>query len=108
MLEDLGLYGVSVDDQEEPVLVQQKHTDIVHSAVVLLEKCQLIKYEHASGQFQSTKLGKIASYHYVTYNLVMVCIYKILETKLVGVFSHELIPVRQEVSLMCLGWLAWN
>jgi len=79
MLKDLGLYSVSVDDREEPVLVQ-KHTDIVHSAVVLLEKCQLIKYEHASGRFQSTKLGKIASYHYVTYNLVMVSIYKIFET----------------------------
>jgi len=25
----------------------------------------------------------------------------------VGVFSHKLIPARQEVSLMCLGWLAW-
>ena len=79
MLKDLGLYSVSVDDREEPVLVQ-KHTDIVHSAVVLLEKCQLIKYEHASGRFQSTKLGKIALYHYVTYNLVMVCIYNIFET----------------------------
>jgi len=43
MMKDLGLCGVGVDDREEPGFVQ-KHADIVHSAAVLLEKCQLIKY----------------------------------------------------------------
>jgi len=78
MLKNPELYSVSVDDREEPVLVQ-KHTNIVHSAAVLLEKCQLIKYEHASRWFQSIELGKITLYHYVMYNLVMVCIYKTFE-----------------------------
>jgi len=41
MLKDLGLYGVGVDDQKEPVLVQ-KRTNIVDFAVVLLKKYQLI------------------------------------------------------------------
>jgi len=67
--------SLSVDDGEEPVLVQ-KRTDIVCSAMVLLKKCQLIEYERASAQLQSTELEKITLYHYVTYNLVMVCIYK--------------------------------
>jgi len=43
MMKDLGLCGVGVDDREEPGFVQ-KHADIVHSTAVLLEKCQLIKY----------------------------------------------------------------
>jgi len=41
MLKDPGLYGVGVDDREEPVYVQ-KRADIVDFAAVLLEKCQLI------------------------------------------------------------------
>ena len=45
----------------------QKRADIVHSAAVLLEKSQLIKYEKASGRFSSTELGRIASHYYVTH-----------------------------------------
>ena len=52
-------------------LLIQKHVDIVHSAAVLLEKCQLIKYEQLMGHFQSLELGQIASHYYVIYNLMM-------------------------------------
>ncbi|KAF8886795.1 putative RNA helicase [Infundibulicybe gibba] len=45
--------------------------DIAHSAAVLLEKCQLLKYERSTGRFQSTELGRIASHYYVTYNSMM-------------------------------------
>jgi hypothetical protein len=50
MLRSPGLYGVGVDyqDESDPTLIQ-KRADIIHSAAVLLEKCQLIKYERASG-----------------------------------------------------------
>jgi len=50
MLKDPGLYSVGINDWEEPVLVQ-KRADIVDFTAVLLKKCQLIKYEHASGKF---------------------------------------------------------
>ncbi|KAG9310457.1 hypothetical protein JVU11DRAFT_9600 [Chiua virens] len=40
----------------------QKHADIIHSVAALLEKCHLVKYERASGQFQSTELDRIASH----------------------------------------------
>jgi pre-mRNA-splicing helicase BRR2 len=64
-----GLYGVSVDYQEdEDGALIQKRADIAHSAAVILEKCHLIKYERASGRFQSTELGRIASHYYVTHN----------------------------------------
>jgi len=72
MLKSPALYSVGVDYQEEDGAPVQKRTDIAHSAAVLLGKCQLIKYERSSGRFQSTELGRIASYYYVTYNSMMV------------------------------------
>jgi pre-mRNA-splicing helicase BRR2 len=68
MLKSPGLYNVGVDYQEDDGGLVQKRADIAHSAAVLLEKCHLIKYERASGKFQSTELGRIASHYYVTYN----------------------------------------
>ena len=68
MLKSPGLYGVGVDYQEDDDGLIQKRADIAHSAAVLLEKCHLIKYERASGRFQSTELGRIASHYYITYN----------------------------------------
>lgn len=106
MLKDPGLYGVGVDYQDDSGLIQ-KRADIVHSAAVLLEKCQLIKYERASGRFQSTELGKIASHYYVTYNSMMVYNKHLKPTmsslELFRVFAlsneFKLIPVRQEEKL---------
>ena len=69
MLKSPGLYSVGVDylSDDDPTLIQ-KRADIIHSAAVLLEKCNLIKYERSTGKFTSTELGRIASYFYVTYN----------------------------------------
>ncbi|KAF6753600.1 Sec63 Brl domain-containing protein [Ephemerocybe angulata] len=74
MLRSPALYGVSVDyqDPSDPTLLQ-KRADIIHSAAVLLEKCQLIKYERGGkGRFVGTELGRIASHYYVSYNSMMV------------------------------------
>jgi hypothetical protein len=71
MLRSPGLYGVGVDYQEDDVGLIQKRADIIHSAAVLLEKCQLIKYERSTGRFQSLELGRIASHYYVTHNSMM-------------------------------------
>lgn len=104
MLKDPGLYGVGVDYQDDASL-EQKRADIIHSAAVMLEKCQLLKYERSSGRFQSTELGKIASHYYVTYNSMMVYNKHLKPTmsslELFRVFAlsneFKLIPVRQEV-----------
>ncbi|KAJ2934395.1 hypothetical protein H1R20_g2706, partial [Candolleomyces eurysporus] len=77
---------------------------IIHSAAVLLEKCQLIKYERASGKFQSTELGNIASHYYVTYNSMMVYNQNLrggmamieLFRVFAGISEFKLVPVRQE------------
>ena len=45
ILKSPALYSVGVDHQEQNGALVQKRTDIAHSAAVLLEKCQLIKYE---------------------------------------------------------------
>lgn len=69
MLKNPSLYSVSADyvDPSDPTFLQ-KRSDIIHTAAVLLEKAQLLKYNRATGAFQSTELGKIASHYYVTYN----------------------------------------
>jgi pre-mRNA-splicing helicase BRR2 len=68
MLRDPALYSVGIDYQEDDKGLVQKRADIIHTAAALLEKCSLVKYERASGRFQSTELGRIASHYYVTYN----------------------------------------
>ena len=68
MLRDPALYSVGVDYLDDDPHLEQKRADIAHSAAVLLEKCNLIKYDRSSGRFQSTELGRIASHYYVTYN----------------------------------------
>jgi pre-mRNA-splicing helicase BRR2 len=71
MLKAPALYSVGIDYQQDDEGLIQKRADIAHSAAVLLEKCQLIKYERSTGRFQSTELGRIASHYYVTHNSMM-------------------------------------
>ncbi|KAH9047169.1 putative RNA helicase [Lactarius hengduanensis] len=72
MLKSPALYGVGADYQDDDPGLIQKRADIIHSAAAILEKCNLIKYERASGRFQSTELGRIASHYYVTHNSMSV------------------------------------
>ena len=48
-------------------LLHQYRLDLAHSAAVLLDKHNLIRYERRSGAFQTTALGRCASYYYVTH-----------------------------------------
>ncbi|TFK70690.1 Sec63-domain-containing protein [Pluteus cervinus] len=106
MLKSPALYGVGADYQDDGLLVQ-KRADIIHSAAVILEKCQLLKYERSTGRFQSTELGKIASHYYVThssmqtYNQHLRSSMSTLELFRVFALSNEfkLLPVRQEEKL---------
>ncbi|THG98887.1 hypothetical protein EW026_g3361 [Hermanssonia centrifuga] len=107
MLKDPALYSIGVDYQEDDPSLIQKRADIVHTAAALLEKCHLVKYERVSGRFQSTELGRIASYYYVTYNSMSVYnqhlrpTMSMLELFRVFALSNEfkLIPVRQDEKL---------
>jgi pre-mRNA-splicing helicase BRR2 len=107
MLRDPALYSVGVDYLEDDPILAQKRADIVHSAAVLLEKCNLIKYDRPSGRFQSTELGRIASHYYVahasmsTYNQHLKPTMSTIELFRVFALSNEfrLIPVRTTISL---------
>lgn len=109
MLRTPSLYGVGVDYLDDDPHLVQKRADIVHSAAAMLEKCQLIKYERASGRFLSTELGRIASHYYVTYNSMAVYnqhlrpTMNLIELFRVFALSNEfkLIPVRQDVRARC-------
>lgn len=107
MLRDPVLYSVGADYLDDDPLLEQKRADISHSAAVLLEKCNLIKYDRASGRFQATELGRIASHYYVTYNSMATYnqhikpTMSIIELFRVFALSNEfrLIPVRQDEKL---------
>lgn len=107
MLRDPVLYSVGVDYLDDDPLLEQKRADISHSAAVLLEKCNLIKYDRTSGRFQATELGRIASHYYVTYNSMATYnqhikpTMSIIELFRVFALSNEfrLIPVRQDEKL---------
>lgn len=107
MLRDPVLYSVGADYLDDDPLLEQKRADITHSAAVLLEKCNLIKYDRSSGRFQATELGRIASHYYVTYNSMATYnqhikpTMSIIELFRVFALSNEfkLIPVRQDEKL---------
>ena len=46
---------------------QERRLDLAHTAAVLLDKHNLIKYDRRTGNMQPTDIGRIASYYYVTY-----------------------------------------
>ncbi|KAG8794998.1 DEIH-box ATPase, partial [Serendipita sp. 398] len=107
MLRDPVLYSVNADYLDDDPHLEQKRADIAHSAAVLLEKCNLIKYDRVSGRFQSTELGRIASHYYVThrsmatYNQHLKPTMSTIELFRVFALSNEfrLIPVRQDEKL---------
>ena len=106
MLRSPMLYKVGADYADDETL-KQKRIDLVHSAAVLLAKCNLIKYDIATGDFQSTELGRIASHYYVshssmkTYNIHLKPNLTYIELFRVFSLSDEFkyIPVREDEKL---------
>ncbi|GAA5998703.1 ATP-dependent RNA helicase BRR2 [Rhodotorula paludigena] len=68
MLGTPSLYSVDPNYYEDDPLLEQKRSDIVHTAAVLLEKSGLIRYDRKSGVFHTNELGRIASGYYVTHS----------------------------------------
>lgn len=52
--------------QEDPKLLQYR-LDLVHSAALILDKHNLIKYDKKTGSLQITALGRVAAHYYVSY-----------------------------------------
>ncbi|KAI1005935.1 Pre-mRNA-splicing factor [Podosphaera aphanis] len=106
MLRSPGLYSVGAD-YEEDTLLEQKRVDLIHSAAVVLEKSNLIKYDKKTGRLQSTELGRIASHYYITHSSMLTYNHHIqpgitpIELFRVFALSDEFkyIPVRQDEKL---------
>jgi len=67
MLRNPALYGIPVAEVERDQVLRQRRADLVHSAALLLEKSQLVKYDRRSGIFQGTPLGRVAAHYYITH-----------------------------------------
>uniref|UniRef100_A0A8C6VLA8 U5 small nuclear ribonucleoprotein 200 kDa helicase n=1 Tax=Naja naja TaxID=35670 RepID=A0A8C6VLA8_NAJNA len=66
MLRSPNLYGISHDDMKGDPLLDQRRLDLVHTAALMLDKNNLVKYDKKTGNFQVTELGRIASHYYIT------------------------------------------
>ncbi|NXO69329.1 U520 helicase, partial [Phainopepla nitens] len=66
MLRSPTLYGISHEDLKSDPLLEQRRLDLVHTAALMLDKNNLVKYDKKTGNFQVTELGRIASHYYIT------------------------------------------
>ncbi|KAH8602881.1 Sec63 Brl domain-containing protein [Bisporella sp. PMI_857] len=106
MLRSPGLYSVGAEYEEDDAL-EQKRVDLIHSAAVVLEKSNLVKYDKKTGKLQATELGRIASHYYIThssmlvYNLHLQPSITPIELFRIFALSNEFkyIPVRQDEKL---------
>eukprot|EP01015_Nassula_variabilis_P029134 TRINITY_DN6205_c0_g2_i1.p1 TRINITY_DN6205_c0_g2~~TRINITY_DN6205_c0_g2_i1.p1 ORF type:complete len:159 (-),score=25.07 TRINITY_DN6205_c0_g2_i1:38-514(-) len=67
MLRAPHLYGIAEEEIAEDPLLIKRRTNLIHSAALILDKHNLIKYDKKSGTFSVTALGKIASHFYIKY-----------------------------------------
>ncbi|GAB7354044.1 hypothetical protein MBLNU459_g4625t1 [Dothideomycetes sp. NU459] len=106
MLRSPALYQVGADYEDDETL-EQKRVDLIHSAALVLEKANLVKYDKRSGRIQPTELGRIASHYYITHNSMLTYNQHIqpsitpIELFRVFALSEEFkfIPVRQDEKL---------
>ncbi|KAI9137398.1 SNRNP200 protein [Paraphysoderma sedebokerense] len=107
MLRSPTVYGVSYNELETDRYLEQKRVDLIHSAAMLLDKHNLVKYDKKSGKFQVTELGRIASHYYITnssmalYNQHLKPHISNIEVFRIFAMSEEFkyIPVREEEKL---------
>lgn len=106
MLRSPGLYSVGADYEDDNAL-EQKRVDLIHSAAMVLEKSNLIKYDKKLGRLQATELGRIASHYYITHSSMLTYNHhlqpSITPIELFRVFAlsdeFKFIPVRQDEKL---------
>ncbi|KAL2892261.1 DExH-box ATP-dependent RNA helicase DExH12 [Bienertia sinuspersici] len=70
MLRNPTLYGLAPDVLDKDLTLEERRADLIHSAAIILDKNNLIKYDRKSGYFQVTDLGRIASYYYITHGTI--------------------------------------
>ncbi|KAJ3311396.1 DEIH-box ATPase [Blyttiomyces sp. JEL0837] len=107
MLRNGPLYGVDPEEAAQDKYLEQKRTDLIHSAASILDKSNLIKYDKKTGKFQVTELGRISSHYYINhtsmakYNQHLKPTMGLIDLFRVFALSDEFkyIPVREEEKL---------
>lgn len=105
MLKDPWLYKVGAGNDDKTLY--KRRLDLAYSAILILEKHHLVKYDQSIGRIQSTELGRIASHFYIThssiatYNQLLKPFLSPIEIFRTFSMSEEFkyIPVRQEEKL---------
>lgn len=69
--------------------MQDRRLDLAHTAAVLLDRHNLVKYDRRSGALQPTDLGRIASHYYVSYGTI-------------AAFNDHLRPTMGDIELLRL------
>ena len=113
MRKNPSLYGISVSETENDPFLRQKRVDLIHAAAIILEKCNLVKYDRKTGKFQGSDLGRIASHYYIshqsmaTYNTHLKPTMSQIDLFRVFALSEEFkfIPVRDEEKLELMKML---
>ncbi|ODV80536.1 RNA helicase-related protein required for pre-mRNA splicing [Suhomyces tanzawaensis NRRL Y-17324] len=106
MLKSPALYHVGAEYDGDKTL-ELKRTDLVHTALTILDKNKLVDYNKDSGEVRSTELGKIASHYYINYPTMNMYNSKLkpwlTEIEILKIFASsgefKFIPVRQEEKL---------
>lgn len=70
MLQNPELYNVPLDVPFKDPTLREQMMDLCHTAALLLDRNNLIKYDRRTGVFQVTDLGRIASHYYVSYTSI--------------------------------------
>ena len=72
MMRSPKVYSITVEEFENDHLLIQRRTNLIHSAAILLDKHNLIKYDRKTGEFQATTLGRISSHYYIKHASIAV------------------------------------
>eukprot|EP00095_Tigriopus_kingsejongensis_P005132 snap_masked-scaffold100_size373717-processed-gene-2.9 protein:Tk05132 transcript:snap_masked-scaffold100_size373717-processed-gene-2.9-mRNA-1 annotation:"u5 small nuclear ribonucleoprotein 200 kda helicase" len=71
MMRNPTLYGIPFEAVENDPKLEKFRASLVHTAAMLLEKSNLLKYERKTGGMQPTELGRIASHYYCGYETML-------------------------------------
>jgi len=70
MLNKPSVYHLDPSDLKDDPNLEQRRIDLAHSAALLLDKSNLIKYDKKSGNFQVTELGRVCAHYYLTHTTI--------------------------------------
>jgi pre-mRNA-splicing helicase BRR2 len=72
MMRSPRVYSITEDEIEDDPFLVHRRTNLIHSAALLLDKHNLIKYDRKSGELSATTLGRISSHYYIKHTSIAV------------------------------------